>query len=89
MAEIRWHPRVWDVLERLSESQARRITQTVKLLRTFPQIGVPVQDPVMSGARRLMAGGWAIVYTYDAGRDLETVLLLRPPRVGWGGDLVD
>jgi hypothetical protein len=61
----------------------------VKLLRTFPQIGVPVPDPVIAGTRRVMAGSWAVVYAYDASRDLATVLLLRPPRVGWGGDLVD
>ena len=89
MAEVRWHPRTRDVLSRLPESQVRRIAKTVALLRTFPQIGAPVQYPGMTNLRRVLAAGWAIVYTYDAGRDLATVVVLRPPRVGWGGDLVD
>ncbi len=87
MAEVRWHPRAWATLEGLSESQARRISHTVRLLRTFPQIGVPVRYPGLTNQRRLLAGGWAVVYSYDAARDLVSVLLLRPPRVGWSSDL--
>jgi mRNA-degrading endonuclease RelE of RelBE toxin-antitoxin system len=87
MAEVRWHPRAWAVLEGLQETQARRIASTVRLLRTFPQIGPPVQFSGWTNLRRVLAGGWAVVYSYDAGRDLVTVLILRPPRVGWSSDL--
>lgn len=87
MTEVRWHPRAWAVLDELPESQARRISNTVKLLRAFPLIGAPVRYPGMTSLRRLVAGGWAVVYSYDAGPDVATVLILRPPRVGWSSDL--
>ncbi len=87
MAEVRWHPRAWAVLDGLSETQARRVGHTVRLLQTFPQIGAPVRYPGMTGLRRVLAAGWAVVYSYDAGPDLVTVLILRPPRVGWASDL--
>jgi mRNA-degrading endonuclease RelE of RelBE toxin-antitoxin system len=87
MAEVEWHPRAADLLDGLPETQARRIAHTVRLLRTFPQIGAPVLYPGWSDMRRVMAGGWAVVYTYDARRDLVRVFVLRPPRVGWSTDL--
>ncbi len=87
MTEVRWHPRAWAVLDGLPETQARRISNTVRLLRTFPQIGAPVRYPGWTSLRRLLAGGWAVVYSYDAGRDVVTVMVLRPPRVGWSTDL--
>lgn len=87
MTEVRWHQRAWIVLDGLPETQAHRISHTVRLLRTFPQIGAPVRYPGMTNLRRVLAGGWAVVYSHDAGGDLATVLILRPPRVGWSGDL--
>jgi plasmid stabilization system protein ParE len=75
-----------EVLDGLAEAQARRISQTVKLLQTFPQIGVPVQYPGWSDLRRVLAGGWAVVYGYEAIEDRVTVYVLRPPRVGWRGE---
>ena len=87
MADVQWHPRAWAVLDGLAEPQARRISHTVRLLCTFPQIGTPVAYPGWTSMRRVMAGGWAVVYSYDPGRDMVTVLVLRPPRVGWSSDL--
>jgi plasmid stabilization system protein ParE len=83
MTEVRWHPRALAVLDALPETQARRISHTARLLRTFPQIGPPVRYPGMTDLRRVLAGGWAIVYAYDARSDLVRVLISRPPRVGW------
>jgi plasmid stabilization system protein ParE len=87
MTEVRWHPRALAVLDGLSETQARRISHTVRLLRTFPYIGPPVRDPRVTNLRRLVAGGWAVVYGHDAGSDVVSVLILRPPRVGWSTEL--
>jgi plasmid stabilization system protein ParE len=75
------------VLEALADVQARRIAQTVRLLRTFPQIGASIRYPGGQDMRRVLAGGWSVVYTYDAERDLVTVFMLRPPRVGWSSEL--
>ena len=87
MPEVQWHPLAWDVLDKLSETQARRISQTARLLRTFPNLGAIVQYPGWSNMRRVLAGGWSIVYAYDPDRDLVTVYILRPPRVGWTSEL--
>ena len=77
MASLHWRRNALGPLVDLPERWRERIVAQTDHLRRFPELGMPLTSG-QRGRRRLIVGPYSVVYEYDAGDDVVSILAVTP-----------